>query len=610
VLLLLGIIVLAGIWRMAGYCSGVPMTVGPLGSLVGSFRVRLAVTLALFFLVPALGFSLWGLQRIALDTTRVSDALVSGTLRDALRASGSLVARGGDYGPAALGALGERMDADFGLYAGGRLTATSAPILQDLGILGELMDPDAFRQLAFGGQLEITRNGPLPTLAERVGYLLLLPGSPSQLGVLATPRRMGDLASTSQRDLAMVVVLALLIGMYAALQGAQSAARALSRPVADLQRAAVALGEGRSVPLGGSEPPSEFEPVFGAFSRMAEDVRASREALEAARKRTETVLATVATGVIAVDAAGRVLLANRQAEQLVGSSLENGALLRERLSGEWVPLVGQVEEFLGGAASADVPVEHTVAGRRVSAQQARLAGPLGGVVVALTDVTDVSRAERVLAWGEMARQVAHEIKNPLTPMRLGMQHLQRVWQERPGEYDGVLHDTAERMLGEIDRLDRIARAFSRFAAPGDSLEPLEPIDVAVVTREVVQLYALAGGGATVELEGPAHAIGRARPDELKEVLVNLFENARTAGARQVHVTLQPGVIVVRDDGSGIATELLPRVFEPHFSTNTSGSGLGLSIVKRLIEGWGGAVSIHSAVGQGTAVTIRYLPAAG
>jgi len=606
VLLLLDILALALVWLMADYCGLHPVRVGPWRTAARSFRVRLAVTLGLFFLVPAVGFSVWGIQRIALDTARVTDALISGTLRDALRSSGILATRDSAYGALELEALGQRMDADFGLYGGGRLNSASARILQDLGVLAELMDPDAFRQLAFGGQLEVTRNGPLPTLAERVGYRLLLPGSPSHLGVLATPRRVGELSTESQQDLAMAVLLVLLLGLVAALQGAQSAARALSRPVADLRRAALALGEGRPAPLQERSPPSEFEPVFGAFNRMAADVRASREALEAARRRTETVLATVATGVIAVDASGRVLLANRQAEQLLGVRLGEGMHLRGHLAEEWTPLVAQVEEALADGASAEAPTEHTVGGRRVSAQHARLAGPLGGVVVALTDVTDMSRAERVLAWGEMARQVAHEIKNPLTPMRLGMQHLQRAWQDGRSDYDRVLTETSERMLGEIDRLDRIARAFSRFAAPGDSEDPLAPIDVVAVAREVAQLYALSDAGARVELLAPQALTGRARPDELKEALVNLLENARNAGARKILVSMEPGRIVVQDDGSGIPAEALPRVFEPHFSTNTSGSGLGLSIVKRLVEGWGGAVAISSAEGRGTTVTIRYL----
>ena len=123
------------------------------------------------------------------------------------------------------------------------------------------------------------------------------------------------------------------------------------------------------------------------------------------------------------------------------------------------------------------------------------------------------------------------------------------------------------------------------------------------TRDIAAAH-----GARVILEAPTTLTGRARPDELKEVLVNVLENARNAGATLVRVLIEPGRIVVEDDGSGIAGDALPRVFEPHFSTNTSGSGLGLSIVKRLVESWGGAVAISSKEGRGTTITIRYLSA--
>jgi signal transduction histidine kinase len=113
----------------------------------------------------------------------------------------------------------------------------------------------------------------------------------------------------------------------------------------------------------------------------------------------------------------------------------------------------------------------------------------------------------------------------------------------------------------------------------------------------------------VVLEGAEDASGAARADEVKEVVVNLLENARSAGARRVVVSVGPGLIRVADDGRGIPPELLPRIFEPRFSTTTSGSGLGLAIVRRLVESWGGSIDVESAVGRGTVVSVR-LPGDG
>jgi nitrogen fixation/metabolism regulation signal transduction histidine kinase len=437
-----------------------------------------------------------------------------------------------------------------------------------------------------------------------VGYRVVQPGAPPDIGVLATPQLASDPSlAVRQLDLALVLLLATLAGIAGALAAAERAARALSRPVADLRRSALALGRGSPVPLQSGTPPLEFEPVFGAFERMAADIATSRDALEAARRRTAAVLGTVATGVVGLDPEGRVLIANPQAVELVGSSLDEGDRFAERLGEEWAPLTGAVGDFLRDPSS-DATAELEVNGRRLSLQLASLGPDVRGVVIALNDVTDVSRAERVLAWGEMARQVAHEIKNPLTPMRLGLQHLRRVYRDRREEFDRTLEDTAARMLAEIDRLDTIARAFSRFAAPADDDQPLDRINLVVTVGEVVQLYQLAEEGCEVRLTAAPEAYGAGRADEVKEVVVNLLENARNAGARVVDVSVAPGRISVADDGAGIPPELLPRIFEPRFSTTTSGSGLGLAIVRRLVEGWGGTIGVSSEVGRGTRIDVH------
>src|SRR5690606_5276817 len=138
--------------------------------------------------------------------------------------------------------------------------------------------------------------------------------------------------------------------------------------------------------------------------------------LEAARARTAAVLATVATGVLALDASGRVLLANPRARELLGNPLAVGEEFAAGLAGEWAPVRGAAAAALAGEEGGAAEFEG--AGRRLSLQAARLARAPGGLVLAFNDVTQASRAARVLAWGEMARQVAHEIKNPLTPLRL------------------------------------------------------------------------------------------------------------------------------------------------------------------------------------------------
>ena len=603
--ILLDAVVLALLWLLGEIVAGARPGRPRWRSLARSFRIRLAVALFGFFIVPAVGFSAWSFARLADEARRGRDLLIAQTLRDAVVTAGGLLRAPDSMLSSGLERLSQRIDADLALYSGGALVASSAPILGDLGVLGAMMPPDAFQQVARGGELEVTRDGPVPSLAERIGYRVVEPGSLGGLGVLATPQLADDSnLGPRQLDLGLVLLLATLAGIGAALAGAQLAALALSRPVAELRRSAVALGQGRPMPPSRGQPPTEFAPVFGAFERMAADIRASQQALEESRARTATVLATVATGVVALDPAGRVLIANPRARQLLGAELAGGQRMLDELPGPWAPLRAPVERQLAAPAAA-TDLELTIGGRRLTVQLASLGPQLQGVVLALNDVTDVSRAERVLAWGEMARQVAHEIKNPLTPMRLGMQHLRRAYRDRRVDFGQTLEETAQRILDEIDRLDTIARAFSRFAAPVEEQPSVDRIDVAAVAGEVVRLYGLAEEGARVRLNGDEVVWAPARRDELKEVLVNLLENARTAAAAEIAVEVRPGVLMVRDDGSGIAPALLLRVFEPRFSTTTSGSGLGLPIVRRLVESWGGRVTVTSEVGKGTEVTIRF-----
>jgi signal transduction histidine kinase len=224
-----------------------------------------------------------------------------------------------------------------------------------------------------------------------------------------------------------------------------------------------------------------------------------------------------------------------------------------------------------------------------------------------------AHAQRVLAWGEMARQIAHEIKNPLTPMRLGMQHLRRARHDKSIDFDRVLDENVSRVLAEIDRLDEIARAFSRYGTAPDERAAAVPVDVALAIGDVMRLEQLGGEDViwkSVGAEEPVMVM--AARTEIREVLLNVLENSRLANARNVTVTLERGVgevrLSVRDDGQGIADDVMPRIFEPHFSTRTSGSGLGLAISRRMIEGWGGTIGIESTPGEGTVVRIALVPA--
>ena len=579
-----------------------------------SYRAQLTSVLVAFFVLPVLGFAVWSFTDLAEDARRSGDLLIRQTLRDAAGGAEQVANDRPDDIRQSLVNLGERLDAELWLYRRGELVATSSPVLAELGLVDPFLAPPVFRG-TLEDELETTIDARTAGRPTRVGFLVVTPGPPGEQAVLAVPQLLDDERVRQQReDLALAILLGTLVGLVAAIYLAGLAAGRLAKPVAALREAAIAVGRGSEPPAFPPGTPREFEPVLSAFDRMVTDVRRSQGALEEARQRTARVLANVATGVIAVDAGLRVTMANPRASELVlggSEELAPGNVLPQTTSAGWAPVWDAVAGFIEEHHDVIKELEFDVAGRQIRVQLALLGAAPDGCVIALDDATDLTRAARVLAWGEMARQVAHEIKNPLTPIRLGIQHLQRVrWKgTSAATFEATLKDTSERILAEIDRLDGIARAFSRFGAPLASAaeqRPLEPVDLAATAREVVRLYDL---GETPRFEVqtsdgvPPPAL--ARKDEVKEVLVNLLENARNADAKRVtvHVAASGRQLVVADDGRGIPPDVLPRVFEPTFSTTSSGAGLGLAIARRLVESWDGAITLESGPGRGTRVTL-------
>jgi len=569
-----------------------------------SYRVRLALVLSVFFVAPTVGFAAWSLARVQADADTDAELLTRQTLRDASTAIRDFEPDLPELNLVRLQNLSARFGADLMVYESGMLATSSTPVLQELGLVDPYLPPDVFQRLLIEDDLRVSQVVSIGGRDTRVGFrnIGVWRGQPAVLG---SPRLLDDAELLAEReDLVLTLTLATLGGLAAAAWLSALAARALARPVHALRAAAEAVGQGQALPPRDPTVPAEFVPVVEGMERMSRDVRASQEALEAARQRTAGVLRSVATGVVALDRERRVTMANPRAEELLGAPLREGADVRQLTGERWQSLWEWVEAFTSGQAEPETH-ELVVDERRIRAQVAPL-GADGGCVVALDDTTDLARAVRVLAWGELARQIAHEIKNPLTPLRLGIQHLERTYRDRRETYGETLERTSRQILAEIERLDSIARAFARFGAPPAEAGPLARENLAEAARETAQLYAL-GGDASVQVEGGAMVQGRVRRDEFKEVLVNLVENARTAGASRIRIGLSPADggarVAVQDDGRGILPEHLPRIFEPQFSTTTSGAGLGLAICKRLVESWGGEIEVSSQPGKGTTVTI-------
>lgn len=566
-----------------------------------SYRSRLTLALFGFFVLPAAVFALWSSRQLRSDDRQSRELL----LRESLRGVAAAASRGD------LGAASQRLDAPVLIYERGTLAATSDTLYDALAPFGRTLSPGVYLQLGLSDEVTATsleRVGRTPTV---VGYRAVTSDRGQRL-VLAAPGRVGEeMLDRRRRDLGVLVLFSTALGALAALALSGVAARQFARPLGELRDAALAIAAGDREPALGARPPAEFLTVYNAFRRMAADLGASREALVEARRRTEAVLRDVASGVIAVDTAGTVTLANPRADALLGRVATPGMPLAALGAGAIAERVGR---FLQ-RNEHDIGFEAEHARRQLRVRVTRLTRGTGGAVVTLDDVTELARAQRVLAWGEMARQVAHEIKNPLTPIRLGVQHLRRAFAAKREDFPHILDQNATRILAEIDRLDEIARSFSRYGTAPTEQPGAEPTDVVPIARGIIELEELGEKDVEFTLVGAeVPAVAMARKGELRDVLVNLAENARQAGARRVTLAIarEDSVvrIEVRDDGEGIAPDALPRIFEPHFSTRTSGSGLGLAISRRLVDGWGGSMGVESERGRGTVVRVTLRAAPG
>ncbi len=577
------------------------------GRWLRSFRGRLSITLFAFFLIPTVAFGAVSYGAVAREVIRSATSLAEQALNQA--AENPALVR--------FGVPGNRSSPDLLLYTHGTLTAATAPEVLELGLFHTWLPPRVHLQFVNGEEAQRVEERRIADGDYLIAYRRI---ETDRTLAAPTPLASNEI-TVRQREFRDVALLVILLGLGFSVVLSLIVGRALVRPLDELSHAATTVGAGD---LGTRLPPTrgdEFGNVYESFNRMVGRLDRTRAALVQETRRTETIVAEAATGVLALDAEGRVELINPRAAEILDGTVDTGDLALAaggRSSALSLAIAG-----LMNSPAQDAVTEVEFEGRTVRMRLRRLsgdgAGGGGGAVIALEDVTAEMRTARVIAWGEMARQVAHEIKNPLTPIKLSVQHLRRAFEDQRPDFDRILQRNVDSILREIDRLSEISRAFARFGTPTAVASPLERVDAGQAVREVSTLYRGADGGVEIELAlSPDSPLVIARAGEIKEVLLNLLENAREAvDPEGGHVVISmerdedPAWwrLEVEDDGVGIQPDQLSSIFEPHFSTRSSGTGLGLAIVRRIVESWGGEITVVSDPGVRTRFTIRLRAAA-
>lgn len=450
-----------------------------------------------------------------------------------------------------------------------------------------------------------------------------------QLKIMRNPIRAGYIA-TLFLITAVIVFFAYWMGVYLA--------NSMTKPVQYLVDATRAVADGNLDIRIESYSADEIGMLIQSFNRMTADLRGKQQALntsnqelsrinqeiEQRRQYMEIVLRNVAAGVISVDKDGVVTTINKSAEHLlkVNSRQVLGRNFREVLREKHLEIVKEVVRDL--MISRQDTVSRQIF---LDVQDARLAlhlhltmlrdeqGKVLGTVLVLDDMTQMMKAQRMAAWREVARRIAHEIKNPLTPIQLSAQRLRKRYLSRFSGDEAVFDECTEMIIKSVDELKTLVNEFSNFARM-PAIQP-EPNDLNALIRETLTLYQEAHRGVAFLFRPDEHLpqikIDR---DQIKRVVINLLENAVAAMEEQGEVTistrydveLKMASFAVADNGPGITAEDKPRLFEPYFSTKKAGTGLGLAIVSSVVTDHSGFVRVRDNQPRGACFIVE-LPAA-
>jgi two-component system nitrogen regulation sensor histidine kinase NtrY len=432
-----------------------------------------------------------------------------------------------------------------------------------------------------------------------------------------------------------IYLLAALLILFGAVWLSLYLARRITTPLRHVAEGAERIASGeRGVKVEFSSSDDEFTALIASFNRMSERLARSEEEvehsragltrknqeLEERRRLMETVLETVGTGVVVVDAEGTATAVNAAACRLLDlDAAVVGHRLEEALVGPGrAEIPALVQRLLSGRVARqdrEVLLPSRGRDRHLAVTVVPLGGAPGsprGAVVVVDDLTPLMRAQKVAAWGEVARKLAHEIKNPLTPIQLSAQRIRKAHLKSAPDFEKVLTECTGAIVQEVEALKNLVDEFAQFARlPAANLAPGS---LHQVIDQALSLYDGLFAGIRFErrLASDVPTL-RLDADQMKRVLINLVDNAIEATDKRGTVVISTEFdrsqgrvrLGVADDGPGISPGDRERLFVPHFSTKKRGSGLGLAIVSRIVQEHQGAIRVEDNPPRGARFVLEF-----
>jgi len=434
----------------------------------------------------------------------------------------------------------------------------------------------------------------------------------------------------------MALIMVTLLIVFAATWFGFYLAKGITIPLQHLAEGIRDVAQGNLSHRIDSGSEDEMGILVDSYNKMIEDLKSKGEEVESVqqslrrtnveleqrRRQTEILLRNVGAGVLSLDPEGRIRTINRFLEELLAIEAQAyvGRHYRELFCGENTqPIAEIIEEgtrrrskTLERQLRLALPQETKTLLVRASVLEDESGSWMGGVVMVFEDHTDLLRAQRVAAWREVARRIAHEIKNPLTPIQLSAQRLQKRFFGRLGEEGKIFEECTNTIIRQVEEMKNLVNEFSQFA----KMPVAKPVvcDLNEIVTQVLALYRQAHSSVRF-LFDPDDTLPCALldPDQIRRALINLLDNAvdATRGAGEVQLLsryepfLQAVVLEIADNGCGIPREMRERIFEPYASSKKGGTGLGLVIVKTIVAEHHGYIRVKANEPRGTRFYLEF-----
>ncbi len=452
-----------------------------------------------------------------------------------------------------------------------------------------------------------------------------------------TKKQKINIKSTNILLLSLITLLLLFSASWLGLR----VAREITVPIQKLIEGTNQISAGNLNYRVDAEAGEELGILVESFNRMSEELQISKKRFEESNFKLheshktleeqyhyiETILTNIPAGILSVNNEGIISTINNSTAEMLGiekdasESIHFKTVLRQRAYSELKKMLVNVNRKTGRARSKIIEIRPRKELKKIAVVCSPLRDDDGnhlGAVMVLEDLTELSRAQKIAAWREVARRVAHEIKNPLTPIQLSAQRLKKKSQAKTDDENltGFMQECSEAILEEVFTLKRLVDEFSLFARMPE-VKPVKS-ELNKIIQNSLSPYLASSNGVEIITDLQKLPKIMIDPEQMKRVIRNLMDNAIEAMSgietRQVHIRtdkIDPRTVelTISDSGSGISGQAMDKIFVPYFSNKKKGTGLGLAIVKKIIDEHGGRISVRDNTPQGTTFIIQ-LPIGG